>query len=178
MKSEAKMAAHGWQFCMSVSVPYADLYVSFSLSCDFLFFLKIFPIENTHKTCLQKTGMSLRISNIFRQNQTELQVIYFHENKLPNWRETWRDYQSDVKNFPPWAAILASLFARANDWELAFQIWKLSSLPLSWPTCKPPYWPQNTIYRYSSSRLWVQWAYHCGKPPGIFHNVVSSHHPQ
>ena len=35
---------------------------------------------------------------------------------------------TDVQNFPPWAAILASLFARANDWELAFQIWKLSSL--------------------------------------------------
>ena len=30
--------------------------------------------------------------------------------------------------FSPWAAISASLFARANVWELAFQIWKLSSL--------------------------------------------------
>ena len=33
--------------------------------------------------------MSLRISNIFRRSQTELQVIYFYENKSPNWRETW-----------------------------------------------------------------------------------------
>ena len=66
---------------MSVSVPYADLYVSFSLPRDFLHFLKIFFIENTHKTCLQKMEMSLRISDIFRQSQTELQVIYFHENK-------------------------------------------------------------------------------------------------
>ena len=32
------------------------------------------------------------------------------------------------QSFPPWAATLASLFARANDWELALQIWKLSSL--------------------------------------------------
>ena len=36
--------------------------------------------------------------------------------------------ETDVQNFPPCAAILASLFARANDWELAFEIWKLSSL--------------------------------------------------
>ena len=45
--------------------------------------------ENTHKACLQKTKISLRISNILRQSLTELQAIYFHENKLPNWRETW-----------------------------------------------------------------------------------------
>ena len=37
---------------------------------------------------------------------------------------------SDVQNFPPWAAILASLFAQANDWELAFQIRNSSSLTL------------------------------------------------
>ena len=55
---------------------------------DFLIFRKIFLIENTHKICLQKVDMSLRISNIFRQSQTKLQVIYFHENKLPNSRET------------------------------------------------------------------------------------------
>ena len=36
--------------------------------------------------------------------------------------------ETDVQNWPSWAAILASLFARANNWELAFQIWKLSSL--------------------------------------------------
>ena len=88
MKSEAKMAAHGGQFWTSVSVPYAGLYVSFSLPRDFLHFLKIFLIENTHKTCLQKVEMSLRISNIFQQSQTELQITYFHENKLPNSRET------------------------------------------------------------------------------------------
>ena len=35
---------------------------------------------------------------------------------------------TDQQNFPPWAAILASLFTRPNDWELAFQVWKLSSL--------------------------------------------------
>ena len=50
--------------------------------------LKIFLMENTHKTCFQKIEMSLRISNIFRQSQTEHQVTYFHENKLPNTRET------------------------------------------------------------------------------------------
>ena len=82
MKSEAVMAAHGGQFCTSVSVPYAGMYVSFSLPRDFLLFLKIFLIENTHKTCLQKMETSLRISNIFRQSQTELQIIYFHEKKL------------------------------------------------------------------------------------------------
>ena len=89
MKSEAKMAAHGGQFCTSVSVPYAGLYVSFNLPLDFLNFLKIFLIENTHKTCLWKIEMSLRISNILRKSQTELQVTYFHENKLLNRRETW-----------------------------------------------------------------------------------------
>ena len=50
----------------------------------FYFFLKIFFTENARKTCLQKIEISLRILNIFRQSQTELQVIYFHENKLPN----------------------------------------------------------------------------------------------
>ena len=30
--------------------------------------------------------MSSRISNIFRQSQTELHVVYFHENKLPNYQ--------------------------------------------------------------------------------------------
>ena len=52
MKSEAKMAAYGGQFCTSVLVPYAGLYISFSLPRDFLHFLKIFLIENTQKTCL------------------------------------------------------------------------------------------------------------------------------
>ena len=84
MKSEAEMATHGGQFWTSVSVPYTGLYVSFSLARDFLHFLKIFLIENTHKTCAPKVEMSLRISNIFQQSQTELQLIYFHENKLPN----------------------------------------------------------------------------------------------
>ena len=88
MKCEAKMAAYGGQFCTSVLVPYAGLYVSFGLPRDVLHFLKNFLIENTQKTCLQKMEMSLRISNIYRQSQTELQVTYFHENKLPNSRET------------------------------------------------------------------------------------------
>ena len=35
---------------------------------------------------------------------------------------------TDVQNYSPWAAILASLFAQANEWELAFQIWKSCSL--------------------------------------------------
>ena len=74
MKSEAKMAAHGGQFCTSVLVPDAVLLVSFSLPRDFLHFLKSF-LWNTHTN----TEMSLRISNIFLQSQTKLQVIYFHE---------------------------------------------------------------------------------------------------
>ena len=89
MKSEDKMVAHGGEFCTSVQLPYAGLYVNSSLPRDFLLFLKIFLIEDTHETCLQKIEMSLRISNVFRQSQTELQVIYFHENELLNWRETW-----------------------------------------------------------------------------------------
>ena len=47
-----------------------------------------FFFEITRKTCLQNIEMSLRIWNIIRQSQTELQVIYFYENNLPNWRET------------------------------------------------------------------------------------------
>ena len=70
VKSEAKMAAHGGQFWTSVPIPYAGLYFSFSLPLDILDFLKIFLIESTHKTCLQKMGMSLRISNKFQQSQT------------------------------------------------------------------------------------------------------------
>ena len=54
MKSEAKMAAYGGQFWTSVLIPYASLYVIFSLPRDSLHFLKIFLIENTRKTCLQK----------------------------------------------------------------------------------------------------------------------------
>ena len=87
MKSEAKMAAHGGQFWTSVSVQYSGLYVTSSPPRNFLHFLKIFLIENTHKTCLEKTETSLRISDIFRQSQTGLQVIYFQENRLPNFQE-------------------------------------------------------------------------------------------
>ena len=36
MKCEVKMAAHGGQFCTSVLVPYAVLYISFSLPHDIL----------------------------------------------------------------------------------------------------------------------------------------------
>ena len=86
-KSEAKMATYGGQLCTSVSVSYAGLYVSFSLPRDFLYFLKSFLWKYTQNMS-SKDGNKLRISNIFRQRQTELQVIYFQENKLPNWRET------------------------------------------------------------------------------------------
>ena len=71
MKYEAKMAAHGGEFCTSVFVPYAVLYVSFSLPRDFLHFLEGFLFENTHKIFLQNIEMSLRSSNLFRRNQTE-----------------------------------------------------------------------------------------------------------
>ena len=87
MKSEAKMANNGGQFWTLVSVPYPGLCVSFSLQHDFLDFWRVF-FGNTHKNCLQKIEMSLRISNIFQQSQIELQVIYFHENKLLGSRET------------------------------------------------------------------------------------------
>ena len=45
MKSEAKMAAHAVQFWTSVSVPYAGLYVSFSLLRDFLLFSEEFSFK-------------------------------------------------------------------------------------------------------------------------------------
>ena len=47
--------------------------------------------------------------------------------------KTAKRIETDVQNWPPWVAILASLLARANDWELALQIWKLSSLALAGP---------------------------------------------
>ena len=40
--------------------------------------------------------------------------------------------ETDVQNFPPRAAILASLFAWPNDWELPFQVWKSSSMREIW----------------------------------------------
>ena len=65
--------------------------------------------------------------------------MFLKPNETKNWRlksckgleltyKTAKRTETDVQNFPPCAAILASLFDRANDWELAFQIWKLSSL--------------------------------------------------
>ena len=39
---------------------------------------------------------------------------------------------------------MGSLFARANDWELAFQIWKLSSLA---QTDQSPF-PHNVFHKY------------------------------
>ena len=60
--------------CTSVLVSHAIYYI----------FWKVF-LENTHKTCLQKTEMSVRILNVFRQSQNDLQGMYVHENKLPNW---------------------------------------------------------------------------------------------
>ena len=56
-------------------------------SWDFLLFPEEFSFK-IHTKYFFKTEKSLRISNIFLQSQTELQVIYSHENKLPNWRET------------------------------------------------------------------------------------------
>ena len=61
--------------CTSVLVSHTTFYI----------FWQVF-FGNTHKTCLQNIEISLRILNIFRQSQTELQVIYFHKNKLPNWQ--------------------------------------------------------------------------------------------
>ena len=66
------------QACTSVLVSHATFYI----------FWRVF-LGNTHETCLQNIEISLRILNIFRQSQTELKVIYFHENKLPNIQETW-----------------------------------------------------------------------------------------
>ena len=83
MKCEAKMAALGGQFYTSVLVPYAVLCVSFSLPHDFLQFPEEFSLKIHTKYFLKFNNFS-----IFRQNQTELQAIYFHENKLPNYRET------------------------------------------------------------------------------------------
>ena len=76
MKFEAKMVAHEGQFCTSVSVSYAVFYVSFSLLHDFR---RVFLGKYTKNI----SSTSLRISNIFWQNQTKLQVIYFQENNLP-----------------------------------------------------------------------------------------------
>ena len=45
MQCEAKVAAHGGKFCTSVSVSYAGLYVSFSLTRDFLQFSEEFYLE-------------------------------------------------------------------------------------------------------------------------------------
>ena len=64
----------------------------------------------------------------------------FEAEPNKNWRlksceeleltyKTAKRTETDVQNFPKWAAILASLFAQANDQELAFQIWKSNSLP-------------------------------------------------
>ena len=77
MEGETKTADYGGQFCTSGSVPYAVLYVSFSLPRDVLHSAEGFLLENTHKISLQKAEMSLRTSNIFRPNQAEWQVIHF-----------------------------------------------------------------------------------------------------
>ena len=53
MKREAKLAAHGGQFCTSVLVPYAVLYVSFSLPRDFYTFLKSFLGKYTQNISLK-----------------------------------------------------------------------------------------------------------------------------
>ena len=55
--------------CTSVLVCHATFTLSWTVPWKVLF-------ENTHKIFLQKTEMSLRTWNIFRQSQTELQVIF------------------------------------------------------------------------------------------------------
>ena len=48
--------------------------------------------------------------------------------RLETTYKTTKRTETDVQNFPPRSAILASLFARPNDLELAFQVWKSSWL--------------------------------------------------
>ena len=63
-------------FVRQFNPPYAVLYVIFSPPRNFLHFPEEFSVK-IHKIILQNTEMSLKISNIFRQNQTELQLTYF-----------------------------------------------------------------------------------------------------
>ena len=77
VKCEAEMAAHVGQFCTSVLVPYAASYVSLSLRRGFLHLPEGLLVENTHKISLEKTRVSLKTSNIFRQNKTKWHVILF-----------------------------------------------------------------------------------------------------
>ena len=80
MKHEAKMASTEGNLvrCTWLLISHATFYT----------FLRNFPL-NLIKMFLQKTEMSLNILNIFRKNRTRWAVIYFHENKLPNYQETW-----------------------------------------------------------------------------------------
>ena len=56
---------------------------------------------------------------------------------------TMKRAETDVQNFSPWEVILASLFALANDWELAIQIWKSSSL--RWMILKAKNWKKTEL---------------------------------
>ena len=62
---------------------YAGLYVSFSVPPDFLHFLKSF-LRKYSQNISSNTEMNVRISNIIRQSQTELGVMYFRKNQLPS----------------------------------------------------------------------------------------------
>ena len=76
------------QFRTSVLAPYTVLYVNFNLARDFLRFSEEFSLKISQNVS-SNTEMSLRISIIFQQSHTKLQIIYFHENELPTFRKTW-----------------------------------------------------------------------------------------
>ena len=83
------MAAHGGQFCASVLVPYAVLYVSFSLPRDILHFPKEFSVKKFRQNSSSKDRNEYKNFKWISTKSNELQVMYFDENKLPNYRETW-----------------------------------------------------------------------------------------
>ena len=88
MKCEAKMAANGGEFCTLVFVPYAILYVSFSLPRDFLHFLEGFLFENT-QIISSKHRNEFKNFKYISTKSNWLTGYTFHENTLPNKRETW-----------------------------------------------------------------------------------------
>ena len=76
---------------------------------------------------------------MFRLSTFSMVGNVFEAEPNTNWRlksckglertyKTAKRTETDVQSVGRLATILTSLFARTNDWELAFQIWKLSSL--------------------------------------------------
>ena len=65
MKCEAKTAAHGWQFCTSVLVPYAVFYFSFSLSRDIYTFPKSFRWKFTQNISSRDRNESKNVECIW-----------------------------------------------------------------------------------------------------------------